>query len=85
MLLPARLSVRYTNINATVPHALALYPLRVSCCMISWMLQQHVLDLAPAGDISEATGSDMASKSVCVTPEHGLPVACLHRSCCCCC
>ena len=34
--------MRYTNLNATVPHALALYPLRVSCCTLSSMLQQHV-------------------------------------------
>ena len=63
MLPLARLSVRYTNLNASVPHALALYPLRVSCCTISWLLQQHVLDLAPAAHIGEAAGS------ACVTPE----------------
>ena len=66
---PARLLVRNTNLNATVPHALALYPLRVSGCTTSLIQQQHVLDLAPAADIIEATGSDNASQSTCVTPE----------------
>ena len=66
---PARLLVRNTNLNATVPHTLALYPLRVSGCTTSSMQQQHVLELAQAADISEATGSDTASQSAYVTPE----------------